>query len=458
MSEEIKGTPIEETIPQVDNAIQGIEYDIEDEIPYVIEEPGHIRFTWRKHCVEIEARHFDYLNKAHCSAELEVWFDSESHRRLMLPITRVDLKSASSRRGISTHLRTDNELWVLNWDWMIDCVAFKLIDLAQRQEATVEVRADPNLDITPVYTLKPILYQGHPTVIFGDKNSGKSLIAIVISYVVQLPLVDNKLGWVLPDNKACFVLYLDYEDERLSFQQRWTGIERGFNLEGIETTIQYRHMTTRLADSVSALRSEIIDKHIGLLIVDSLGPAAGGNLYDPQPALEYHQALRALGVTSLTLAHNSKDIAQKRKSIFGSVFFSNLARSIWQSDADEDHVPNELTMSLTQVNANLSEIHGTLGYRFSFDNLNKKIEIEKLSEDDIQATSMRNRLSNPLQIRHELKDGAKTINQLAEGTGLPIDTVRTTVYRMARKKPPQVGKVGKVEREDLWGLLEPERE
>jgi len=454
--QETKTKAIEEP-PEVDNALQGLpdEYVPDADIPFVKEEPGHLKFNWPVHSIEAHVTHFDNLR---CHAEIEIWYyvKESGHHKLLLPKTDLALKSVSARYAIANQLRKD--LFVFPWDWMISCIAFKTIEVSRRQEATEEVRADPDMDITPPYALAPILYQGHPTVIFGDKNTGKSLIAMAIAYIVQLPFKDNQLGLVVPNEKACFVLYADYEDEKPTFTQRWTGIERGFNLEGVETTIFYRHMTSRLADSVEALRPEIIDKHIGLIIVDSLGPAAGGNLYDPEPAIAYHTALRALGVTSLTLAHNSKDANQKKKSIFGSVFFTNLARSIWQADADEDHVPNELTMSLTQVNANLSELHGTLGYRFSFDSPNRKIEIAKLSEDDIQATSMRNRLSHSLQVRHEMKDGARRINQMAESLGLSQDTVRMTVYRMARKKPPQVGKVGKIDREDLWGLLEPERE
>lgn len=450
MTDEIKKTPVETTIPQVDNAIPGVEYDISDDIPYVFEEPGHIRFTWRTHCIEIEARHF---NNTRCHAEIEVWFEDTGHRRLLLPVTHVDLKSAQSRWAVSSQLEKVNELFVLNWDWFIDCVAFKIIALSRQQEPIKEIASNPDITLVPDYVLKPLLYRGHPTVIFGDKNTCKSLTALVASFIVQLPYPENKLGLIPGDDKTCFCLYLDYEDEEATFTKRWTAIQRGFNVaEELDMTIFYKRMASSLADSVETLRNEIIDRHIGLLIVDSLAPAAGGNLNDPEPAIEYHQALRALGVTSLTLAHNSKDPLTKRKSIFGSVFFTNLARSIWQAERDAERIPDEATISLTQVNANLSELHPPFGYRYYFDNVANTIIIEQLTQAEMYETSLRHNLSTSAQIKNEWQSGAKTIKELSDTLGIPEPSIRTNVYRLATKDGIAI-KTGKnQEGIDIWGL------
>jgi hypothetical protein len=177
------------------------------------------------------------------------------------------------------------------------------------------------------------------------------MFALVIAFIVQLPYPDNKLGLTTASESA-YCLYADYEDDESSFTKRWTAIQNGFGVQA-RMPIFYKRMTTSLPDSVDSLRQAIAEKNVKLLIVDSLGPAARGNLNDPEPAIQYHQALRALGVTSLTLAHNSKDTLTKKKTIFGSVFFTNLARSIWESKAEGEPSGHEVLISLKHTSANL---------------------------------------------------------------------------------------------------------
>jgi len=440
----------EDTMAEVDNAMPG-EYVTDDDIPRYLPEPGHIKFTWTKHGIIIHVRHFNNLR---CHAELEVWYYNQNtaHERLLLPTTHVDLLSASSKQAIVRQLR--NDTFVLNWDWMLNCVAFKVIDISRQQEPIKEIVSKPDLSLEADYLLKPILYRGHPTVAFGDKGSTKSLLALVIAYIVQLPLVKNLLGLTTgQDEKPCNVLFLDYEDEESSFTKRWTAIQRGFRAvndlpDGLELPILYKRMTARLADAVEVLRAEVIDRNIGLVIVDSLGPAARGKLNDPEPAIEYHAALRGLGVTSLTLAHNSKDPLTKTKSIFGSVFFTNLARSIWEVKAEQEPADNELVISLKQTNANLSGKQGTLGYKYTF-----STDTISIATVDLRETSLSGELSLSSQIKNLLRNGALTLDKISTDLEVSRNIVKTTVYRLAEPKRGVLIKTGTNEDGiDKWGL------
>ena len=438
--EPAQNQPTEGTMPEVDNAMPG-EYITDDDIPRYLPEPGHIKFTWAKHGIIIHVRHF---NNFRCHAELEVWSCNQDtgHERLLLPATHIDLLSASSKQAIVRPLR--NDFNTLNWDWMLNCVAFKVVDLSRQQEPIEEIVSQPDLSLEPDYLLKPILYRGHPTVIYGDKGSTKSLLALVMSYVAQLPLADNRLG-LTTDKNTCFVLYLDYEDEKATFTKRWTAIQRGFRLSvgrNLEVSIFYKRMTARLADAAEGLRPEIIDRHIGLVIVDSLGPAARGNLNDPEPALEYNVALRTLGVTSLTLAHSSKDPNQKRKSIFGSVFFTNLARSTWECKAESYPADNEVIASLEETNANLAGKHGALGFKYTFDNLANMISVETT---ELEGTALSGALPLSLRIKNLLRSGAKETKEITELLDANESSTRSALNRMLHREI--ITKVG-----DAWGL------
>jgi hypothetical protein len=437
-------------LTQVDNGVFE-EYITEDDIPTYWEEPAHIKFTWEKYGITAHARHFGNLR---AQAELEFWYYNAetAHERLLLPQSRVELTSPTSRAGLIRQLKSsDNVLEYVNWQWIVDCIAFKVSEVSRRQEPTLEIMPRYEAPLTPDYLLDPVLPRGHPTVIFGDKGTFKSLTALVIAYIVQLPYIDNSLDLAPIPGQSCVCLYLDYEDEESSITKRWTALHRGFrdpNQAELEMPILYRRMSAPLIDSVESLRSEIVENHVGLVIVDSLGPAAGGNLYDPQPAIEYHQALRALGVTSLTLAHNSKDPLAKRKSIFGSVFFTNLTRSIWETEAEPERMDRtEVTMSLAQRNSNLSAIHAPLGFQYRFDNSTNSIAVAKV---DLAETSLADRLSYSRQILYYLREGAKTIKQISDDLDISIATVRVTLSRLSKETQARV--VGTLEGQKLWGL------
>ncbi len=433
----------ERTIPKIDkNLSLDTTYN---ELPIIKDEPGHIAFIWRGYRLLVDATHFDDKGRA----ELSFWYDDgETGRTQLLTQRQVNLLSSSNTGSLLRELRDGSvaSYLYLPWDWVLTCITYQVIKTARHDEPILEIASNPDIVLTPDYLLTPILYRNHPNIIFGDYGSGKSLTALVCAFIVQLPYPDNKLG-LAPSEKPCFCLYLDYEDEESSFTKRWTAIQRGFHVrDELDMTIFYKRMTASLIDSVEPLRQEIIDRHIGLLVVDSLGPAARGNLNDPEPAIQYHQALRALGVTSLTLAHNSKDLLTKKKSIFGSVFFSNLARSIWECKAEQEPIDNELTISLKQVKASLSERYSGFGYRYTFNNETNAIAIEKV---DLRGTSLSGELPLLVQIKNLLRNGAMPVKEIAEALEANEGSVKVTVNRLAKK---EVG--GTVKMGDLWGLKE----
>jgi hypothetical protein len=199
-------------------------------------------------------------------------------------------------------------------------------------------------------------------------------------------------------------------------------------------------MTNTVAESVEQLQKTVTDKKIKLLIVDSLGPAARGNLNDPEPAIQYHAALRQLGITSLTLAHTSKDQFTKKRTIFGSVFFTNLARSVWECKSEQEIGEDETVISLKHTKANLSKLHPPLGYKFTFTD-----NTIKIVKTDLKDTGLSGELPLSIQIKNLLRSGTKTVKEIAEALEASEPTTRTAINRLYRKE--LLVKVG-----DSWGL------
>lgn len=398
--------------------------------PAITEGVGFINYAWP----ELGLRVMTERVTDEGFAELRFYLVNKSGESL-LHTTRANLMATPTMNSLAKRLEKNSA--DIPWTDVLTFITSKTLEIARRGEPAVEIWPSEDDDLTPSYLLEPILYLNHPAVIFGDYSSLKSLVALVISYIVQLPYHDNTLG-LTTDKESTLCLYLDYEDDPPSFRRRWSALERGFGKGAMP--ILYKRMTGTLSDSIEQLQRIIHDKNISLIIVDSLGPAARGNLNDPEPAIKYHAALRQLGVTSLTLAHTAKDQFTKKRTIFGSVFFTNLARSVWECKAEQETGEDETVISLKHTKANLSRLHPPLGYRFTFED--KAIRLEKI---DLQDTGLSGELPLSLRIKDLLRGGAMTVKAIAEVLEANEATTRTAINRMAKKG--QLIKVG-----DSWGL------
>jgi len=397
------------------------------------DEPGHIILTWRNEQIIVDAQRFTDKGQA----EVTIWWDNPEYKMLVAQ-DRIDLLSPSSKRAFIGQLsKANNALQWIHWDWIVRCITWKVMGSIRKGTPVEEVWPIEGSILAPEYLVQPILYLNHPSVIFGDYGSLKSTVALLIAFIAQLPYQDNGLGLITKDNPAN-TLYLDLEGDTTMFTKRWSAISRGFDIEAkahnraLPTMpVLYRRMDTKFADSIDVIQQIVAENKIRFIIIDSLGPAVKGNLNDPDPAIEYNQALRKLGITSLTLAHNSKDPLTKQRSIFGSVFFSNLARSIWQCKVEGERQPDDdqSIISLKHIKGSFSQTHGTLGYKFKF--TDSTITVEKT---DLGDTGLSGELPLTWQIKNLLKGGALAATEIADLTDRPINTVRVTLSRMRAKK------------------------
>jgi len=408
----------------------------DNELPTLpIDERDNITFRWAGYELLVDADHFNSDGRA----ELTFWHDNADSRRLLIPPTEVKLRSTSNRAALIKELRDcDDGLRYLPWAWILTCITYKVVKNARQGEPAEDIWPSEENSLAPSYLLEPLLYLNHPAVIFGEYGSLKSLFALVVVYVAQLPYPDNNLG-LITAKESTHCLYLDYEDDPSSFRKRWGAIQKGFGIEA-PMPILYRRMTNTLADSMDSLQQIKKDKDIKLLIIDSLGPAARGNLNDPEPAIKYHEALRKLGITSLTLAHCAKDQLTRKRTIFGSIFFTNLARSVWECKAEQEAGEDEAIISLKHAKANLSRLHPPLGYKFTF--TDNSITVVKA---DLRDTGLSRELPLSSRIKDLLRGGAMTVKEIADALEANEGSVKTIVNRLAGKEITV--KIG-----DSWGL------
>ena len=166
------------------------------------------------------------------------------------------------------------------------------------------------------------------TVLYGDGDSGKSLLALTVAVCALsgLPLAGT---W--PIARSSSVLYVDYESTADDHQHRLALLTRALEVPEI-TGLHYLPASRPLSELGPELRAQRDRTKATLLILDSLGAASGGEPESAQAALAVINTLRQMGptCTNLVLAHVSKAAMVEKgaqRKAYGSVYVRNGPRA-----------------------------------------------------------------------------------------------------------------------------------
>lgn len=171
---------------------------------------------------------------------------------------------------------------------------------------------------------------------FGDGGVGKSVLCLSMACALAAGMPDW-LGFAL---KQTNVLYLDYEMPFEEQVRRARKIARGLGLSSVPKNLYY------LAGSPEYPWSEIKDaclsSNIGLLVVDSFGPALAGDMEASNDIIAYIRdfvkPLLNHGITVHFIDHQPKAQGSNYQDMtaFGSVYKRNLVRSQIQVEGKQD--------------------------------------------------------------------------------------------------------------------------
>ena len=186
-------------------------------------------------------------------------------------------------------------------------------------------------------------------------------------------------------------------------------------------------------EAFRAALEECKEYGVKLLILDSLGPALQGEAEAARDVIGFYQRelepFRAAGVTVLIIDHQARLQGGERyqsKGAFGSVFKTNLARSVIQAEAT-DREENTLTVRLRQKKHNFGPLAAPFQVELKFTEEMVTLEAKELEAHDLAEEQT---LTAPDRIKLALRAGPKYPEELAENTGMPIKTVRNTLSRL----------------------------
>jgi hypothetical protein len=270
------------------------------------------------------------------------------------------------------------------------------------------------------FVLNPLLYAGHPTLLYGPGDSAKSLFAC---YCGLLLSKGGSAHGLACSSKS--VLYLDWELQAEDVDRRVAMLTAG-NPELRPGVFAYAPMCRPLSDVVEYVTAMIADTAADVLIVDSVGLAAGAELEKAETAIRFFQALKLLKRPALLIGHTAKSQDEDKRTPFGSVYFFNLSRTIWEVKKVQEPGMTTSTLGLYSRKNNLGPPHPALGFTFRFQEQSCFVGTANLSTEP----SLERKLSLAERISGLLADHEpRTPKQIAEALTIPEGSVRPTLQR-----------------------------
>jgi len=236
------------------------------------------------------------------------------------------------------------------------------------------------------YLVDGLVPEAYPTMIYGDGGVAKSMLALSLG----LGVASNAGTWLGRRIESGGVLYLDFELDDAEQNRRVSRLARAEGLEGPPRMLRYMSAVgVRARDAFEDALVECREHDVGLLIIDSLGPALEGDAEASRDVISFYNEVvgpfRLAGVAPLVIDHQSKMQAGDRyqnKRAFGSVFKSNLARSVLQVEAT-DRSDGELTVRIRQNKHNFGPLLKPFGAHLAFSEEEVLIEAVDLDEADL---------------------------------------------------------------------------
>jgi hypothetical protein len=274
--------------------------------------------------------------------------------------------------------------------------------------------------------LPNFLYEGEPTLLFGDGDTGKSLVAVTLAVAVQSGV---GLPFGLRPTRAVPAAILDWETTRDPVDARAGMAAAGLGVD--VPPILYKRMARPLADQAGALAGEFAERGVGFIVIDSMMFAVGGSdgVMVHEPITQFYNALRLFGSAAiLVLSHvtgaDARGTGPKRP--YGGAFAFNGPRLIWEASRDRE-VSDATAIAFTcRKSNNFARRPDPFGLKFQPGDGTVTVHPFDLTEAAPE-TLAGNSLSG--RIRAALASGAKTVAELGTELGAPQESVRKALQR-----------------------------
>lgn len=303
-------------------------------------------------------------------------------------------------------------------------------------------------DLTPTRGKRPfiidgVVFKGHAAALYGDGGSAKSTCAMHMGQCVA-----RGVKWLGFDTVKTKVLYLDFELDQEEQTRRAYEIAAGDGYAKPPTGFYYLpgagYPTRDVFDHALRVCQEL---GIGVVIVDSLGYALGGDAEASRDVLEFFRqvegSFRRAGITLVIVDHQAKTRAgsnYRDMTMFGSVYKSNSVRSVFQVEPNT-HDEGYIDLIVRHQKVNFGPKLNPFGVEVKFDTDKTTLKARELEASEL----VDEKLNASDKVLLALNEGPQYPDELAQATGLQEGTVKNalTALRKAGKVEDTGEKRGK---------------
>jgi hypothetical protein len=325
--------------------------------------------------------------------------------------TSLNFSSQRTRAATASSLAARSGAPGLDWVGAIETLALR-VARAEAEGTPIKALASyPRPAPTETWEVigLPLLRQ-HPMILFGDGGSAKSYLALHIAATLA--------------GRGVRCLYADWEFSPEDHRER---LERLTGESMPQETLHYVRCTAPLVSEVQRLQRHIVEHRIDYIVCDSIAFAVPGRPEDAEHAAAYFRATRYLGIGSLHLAHTTKSLEHGTDKPFGSVFWSNGARSVWfvKRAGEQGDTANVVEVALSHKKSNTGRRLPTVGVRLHFSAERTRVEAFDVAE----SAELSSVLPIWQRIRALVSTRPFTVEELAEELSAKPDSVKRIVRK-----------------------------
>lgn len=296
------------------------------------------------------------------------------------------------------------------------------------QVIAAERMGEPALDLDQVelldsdtYLLPDLISAEDPTIWFGDGGSMKSYLALAACATIETGS-SEWMGLVPTERRR--VGYVDWEFNPQAHRRRLGRIAMGRPLP----KVKYIRCDRPLTYEVPRLQRLIREHHLGFLVLDSIVVGCDGPAENSDTVGRYLQALRQLGVPCLLIAHVTKSEDGDKKPL-GSVMWHNAARLTWFFKKAGE-TGDQVTVGMFNRKNSEDRTKEPRAFTFWFQrDLNHTIISPATLTEMAEMPELAERLPLKARIAAVLRDGPKTMVEIANSIERDVQTVSTTIRR-----------------------------
>jgi len=329
--------------------------------------------------------------------------------------TATNLSAARTRAGLAKGLASRSG--EPKWDWLGALEILSVRVSRAEAEGSSEIKPLADFDLPtedPAWTIAglPIL-KDHPTILFGDGGAAKSYLALYIA------------GTIASNTAGTKILFADWEFEPEAHRDR---LQRLFGSGMPRERLHYVRCSQPLVNEVGRLQKHILEQNITYMILDSITFSLNGPPESAEVAAGFFRSLRMLNVGSLSLAHQTKGGDNSDKTVFGSAFYNNGARSVWHVRRNDDEGADSSTveLALSHRKSNTGQRLSTRGIKLDFAGTTTTVDTFDLAGSADLATTL------PIwqRVKALVAQTPMTIPQLAVELEARPDSISRIVRRM----------------------------